>query len=146
MTENPFRVQQIDHVELSVPDQYEAAAWYEKVFGLQIVREFEFWAAGGPLIVASADAGTKLAIFKGEPPGDAEPVGWYRVAFRVDGAGFIAFLDRLESLELRNNRGEGLTRDSAVDHGKAWSIYFNDPYGHRFEITTYDYDYVKERL
>ena len=141
-----FSVQQIDHVELFVPDQYEAAVWYEKVFGLQILREFEHWAASGPLMMSTTNGGTKLAIFKGEPPGNRAPVGWHRVAFRVDGAGFIAFLDRLDSLELENHRGETLTRDHAVDHDQAWSIYFNDPYGHRFEITTYDYDYVKERL
>jgi hypothetical protein len=49
-------------------------------------------------------------------------------------------------LELTNHRGEVLTRGHVVDHDLAWSIYFNDPYGHRFEITCYDYEYVKERL
>jgi hypothetical protein len=29
-----------------------------------------------------------------------------------------------------------------VDHQKAFSIYFSDPYGHPLEITTYDYDEV----
>ena len=141
-----FRVQQIDHVELSVPDQYEAAAWYEKVFGLQILREYEHWAADGPLMISSDDGSTKLAVFQGEAPGAREPVGWHRVAFRVDGVGFVAFLDRLESLALDNHRGERLTHGHVVNHDLSWSIYFNDPYGHRFEITTYDYDFVAERL
>jgi catechol 2,3-dioxygenase-like lactoylglutathione lyase family enzyme len=146
MSDNAFRVQQIDHVELFVPDQYEAAAWYEKVFGLHIMREFEFWAKTGPLMMSSADAGTKLAIFQGDPPYDRALVGLHRVAFRVDGAGYMAFLDGIEALELTNHRGEVLTRGQVVDHDLAWSIYFNDPYGHRFEITCYDYEYVKERL
>lgn len=29
-----FRVEQIDHVELFVPDRREAAAWYGRTFGL----------------------------------------------------------------------------------------------------------------
>ena len=29
-----FRVQQVDHIELYVPDQYEAARWYKQVFGI----------------------------------------------------------------------------------------------------------------
>jgi catechol 2,3-dioxygenase-like lactoylglutathione lyase family enzyme len=34
MTENTFRVDGIDHVELSVPDRYDAAEWYNEVLGL----------------------------------------------------------------------------------------------------------------
>jgi catechol 2,3-dioxygenase-like lactoylglutathione lyase family enzyme len=47
-----FRVLQIDHVELFVPDRHEAARWYERVLGLQIVPEYEPWATGGgPLMI-----------------------------------------------------------------------------------------------
>ena len=38
-----FQVRQIDHVELFVPDQREAAAWYARVFGLRVLDEFEHW-------------------------------------------------------------------------------------------------------
>lgn len=34
-----FKVLQIDHVELFVPDRYEAARWYERVLGLEPVPE-----------------------------------------------------------------------------------------------------------
>lgn len=37
-----FKVQQIDHVELFVPDRYEAAKGYEQILGLEIIPEFEF--------------------------------------------------------------------------------------------------------
>ena len=33
-----------------------------------------------------------------------------------------------------------------VDHGKAWSLYFSDPWGNPYEITTYDYELVEGRL
>lgn len=32
------------------------------------------------------------------------------------------------------------------DHTVAWSLYFADPDGNRFEITTYDYSVVAEAL
>jgi hypothetical protein len=36
--------------------------------------------------------------------------------------------------------------DTVSDHGQAYSIYFNDPWGHRLEITTYDVDAAKLAL
>ena len=47
MTNQPFHVKQIDHVELYVPDQYQAANWYRDVFGLEILDGYEHWAADG---------------------------------------------------------------------------------------------------
>ncbi|PWT72821.1 MAG: glyoxalase/bleomycin resistance/dioxygenase family protein, partial [Chloroflexi bacterium] len=28
----------------------------------------------------------------------------------------------------------------------AWSLYFNDPYGNRYELVTYEYEVVKQRV
>lgn len=140
-----FRVQQIDHVELIVPDQYAAAEWYKTVFGLEIIPEFEFWATDGPLMLTTADAGTKLAVFKGDPP--QQVTGFVTLAFRVDAEGFMQFRDRVEELNLANHKGIQLTRENAaIDHGLAWSIYLLDPWNYPFEITTYDYDAVKSQL
>jgi hypothetical protein len=36
--------------------------------------------------------------------------------------------------------------DSVVDHDKAYSVYFSDPYGHRLEVTTYDHDGLRTAL
>jgi catechol 2,3-dioxygenase-like lactoylglutathione lyase family enzyme len=33
---NGFRVLQLDHVELFVPNRHEAAEWYQRVLGLEI--------------------------------------------------------------------------------------------------------------
>ena len=35
MAQTPFRVAQIDHVEVFVPDRYEAAAWYQRILRFQ---------------------------------------------------------------------------------------------------------------
>ena len=92
-----FRVLQIDHVELFVPDRYEAARWYEQVLGLSIVPECEHWAGpGGPLMISSDGGRTKLALFEGEPRRSRRTAGHHRVAFRVDGNAFFKFLSRIQ--------------------------------------------------
>lgn len=140
-----IRVQQIDHVELTVPDPYEAADWYHHVFGLEIMRELEFWAKSGPLMLTTPDAGTKLALFQGIPP--KQITGFETVAFLVDAQNLIEFRNQVEDLELVNHRGIKLTRDNAlVDHTASWSINFRDPWGYPYELTTYEYEAVKAQL
>jgi catechol 2,3-dioxygenase-like lactoylglutathione lyase family enzyme len=143
-----FRVGQIDHVELFVPDRHQAAAWYHEVLGLEIVPEYEHWAepARGPLMISPDGGSTKLALFSGSPQGDRETAGYHLVAFRVDGPGFMEFLDRLDETPLDDHLGERVTRLKVRDHGKAFSVYFSDPYGHRLEVTTYDAGYVRARV
>lgn len=137
-----FSVLQIDHVELFVPDRYEAARWYERVLGLQIIPEYELWATGGgPLMISSDRGSTKLALFEGRPPSASQTPtdAFHRVAFRVTAEGFSSFLRRLPELALTDARQRAVTPASVVDHQKAYSIYFSDPYGHLLEITTYEY-------
>lgn len=141
---NAFKVLQIDHVELFVPDQYEAARWYEHVLGLEIVEASQQWARdGGPLMISSDGGGTMLALFKGQPTASPETAAFRRVAFRVTGDGFAEFLDRLGDLALVDSRGRPVTSDVIVDHELSFSIYFTDPYGHLLEVTTYDHDQVR---
>jgi len=144
----PFRVLQIDHVELFVPDRYAAAEWYGRILGMQIIREFEVWAtpSGGPLMISSDNGGTKLALFEGQPQGSRPTAGFARVAFRVDAEGFVAFVRRLEQQPLTGDQGRQVTPDSVKDHKQALSIYFCDPYGHRLEITTYDHEAARAGL
>lgn len=137
-----FRVDQLDHVELFVPDRREAAEWYERVLGLKVAPWAEHWAEdpSGPLMISSDNGGTMLALFTGVPQGAQPTAGFHRVAFRVNAPGFIDFLKRLSSIGLVNELGDRVSKDRVVDHRSAWSIYFSDPYGHRLELTTYDYD------
>ncbi len=143
-----FSVQHIDHVELFVPDRYKAAGWYRDTLGLQVLTEYEHWAKdeGGPLMISSDGGSTKLALFQGHAK-SSDKTSWYRrVAFRVDGQDFVEFLKRLESHPVFADNGKKMTSKDAVDHAKAFSIYFCDPYGHPLEVTTYDYDYVSRQL
>lgn len=142
-----FRVSQIDHVEVFVPDRYEAARWYADVLGLTILPEHEDWAGpGGPLMISSDGGRTMVALFEGEPQGEHEVAGMIRVAFRVDAAGFRQFLDRLEEIPVLDHTGVRVTAGQVRDHHKAFSVYFCDPWGNRYEVTTYDYTEAQATL
>jgi catechol 2,3-dioxygenase-like lactoylglutathione lyase family enzyme len=132
----------IDHVELFVPNRYEAADWYDRALGLTIVPEYESWAAdpGGPLMISSDGGSTKLALFEGPPPGAGARSGFRRVAFRTDVRGFCEFLRRAVELGLGDMQSRRVDAGSVVDHDLAFSIYFSDPYGHPLELTTYDHE------
>ena len=142
------KVVALDHVELFVPDRFEAASWYQRTLGLEIVEECRPWADNpqGPLMISSDGGITKLALFTGTPQGARETAGFHRVAFVADGKGFLAFLERLPGLALQDHQARPVRADAAVDHQAAYSIYFCDPYGHRLEVTTYDYDAVRAAL
>jgi len=131
---------QIDHVELFVPSRHEAAAWYRRILGLEILPEYVEWASDprGPLMISSDGGRTKLALFDGAPQGSRTTAGFHLVAFRVGAEGFVEFLKRLDDLHLQDHRNRAVTVNSAVTHERAYSIYFSDPYGHRLEVTTYE--------
>ena len=112
------------------------------VLGLTTHNRNESWIAdGGPLMLSSDGGSTCLALFLGTPNA-GEPT----IAFRVGGAGFLTFLDRLATLALEERHGARLTRDHVVDHEECWSIYFRDPDGNGYELTTYDHAMVAATL
>ena len=123
------------HVEGT--DREEAAAWFEDVLGLVRAKALAEWAAHplGPLLLATPDGLPVLSLFaRAANPASRDGT----VAFRVSAKDFLGFLDRLDRLDLLHADGRRLTRADVVDHDLAWSIYFLDPWGNRFEITTYD--------
>jgi catechol 2,3-dioxygenase-like lactoylglutathione lyase family enzyme len=131
----------LDHVELFVPDRAQAAEWYGRVLGCRPVPGTEEWATHpqGPLMVSPDSGRTKLALFAGEPQGSRPTAGFHRVAFRLSGAEWLAFVARLPELDLR----EGGRLPRVVDHASAWSVYFTDPFGHHLEVTTYEAEVVR---
>lgn len=143
-----FHVDEIDHVELCVPDRRVAAKWYRDVLGLKIIQEFEHWSddPGGPLMLGTRQGSTKLALFEGEPTGSRRNVGFHLVAFRVGSDLFAQFVANLVHLNLEDERGRIVCSEMVADHEKAFSVYFCDPYGNQIELTTYDYEATKIRL
>ena len=137
-----FQVDQIDHVELYVPDRQIAANWYYDTLGIDVIPEYADWAKDprGPLMIGTKQGNTKLALFEGNPSGSQSGIGFHLVAFRVSARSFVQFVSKLPELNLKNEHAQTVDRTMVSDHGKAYSIYFCDPFGHQLEITTYDYE------
>lgn len=139
MATSGFRVEQIDHVEVFVPDRHEAAAWYAQTLGLEALPQHADWVVpGGPLMISSDGGRTMIALFEGKPQAGADLPGWQRVAFRVSAEGFARFLAHGPKMGIFAADGRQLERLEVVDHDKAFSVYFCDPWGNRLEVTCYE--------
>lgn len=122
-----------DHVHIYVADRVGAEAWYQQVLGFTRSTEFEFWAVdGGPLTLQNESGSVHLALFQkaGGIPGPT-------VAFRVGAHSFCEWRTHLQRCEVSVD---------LQDHQVSMSLYFADPDGNRYEITTYDYASVRDLL
>ena len=139
-----MQVEGLDHVHVRVRDREAAARWFARVLGLCPAADFADWAreAGGPLFLESEGGQPCLALFAGAPVTEGD----HTVAFRTDAEGFLGFLRGLASNDLLDREGSRVTAADVVDHDRAWSVYFCDPDGNRFELTTYEYAAVAARL
>lgn len=118
----------VDHVHVLVRDRAAAVAWYRDVMGLVAVPELEVWQAdGGPLTLADANNRVHIALFEREPVAGRN---LSVVALGTDAAGFAQWREHLTRT---------LPQAPAfVDHDLSLSLYFRDPDGNPYEITTYD--------
>jgi catechol-2,3-dioxygenase len=141
-----IRVERLDHVHVHVTNRESAAAWFNRVLGLQIAPEFAEWARdpNGPLFLSDCNGHHCLALFQDNVP--AHAMGDHTIAFKVGGAEFIGLLSRLDELRLSGTDGSTLSRDDIIDHQLSWSVYFLDPDGNRFEVTTYEHEAVAAQL
>ncbi|MEN0036570.1 MAG: VOC family protein [Cellvibrio sp.] len=115
----------IDHVHVSVKDRKLAEQWYKDVLGFERVAEFDKWATDkGPLTIGNAQGNIHLALF------ESENIQNTVIAFSVTAENFFAWIEHL------NDKGISV---NPIDHDLSWSIYFRDPDGNPFEITTYEY-------
>lgn len=127
------RLQGVDHIHVFVPDRTQAEKWYREVLGFERVAALENWAVGeGPLTIQDANRSTHLAMFERELSHNHATI-----AFKVDGKELLSWQQHLsDALD---------TKIDLVDHNLSWSIYFSDPYGNPFEITSYDYEWISEQ-
>jgi catechol-2,3-dioxygenase len=122
------QLDRVDHIHVFVADRAAAELWYARVLGLQRIDELAFWAAGGgPLTLGNASGSIHVALF--ERPAAAKCRS--TIALATSAAGLLAWQRHLAA-EL----GRAPAR---VDHEVSWSIYFEDPDGNPFEITTYEH-------
>jgi catechol 2,3-dioxygenase-like lactoylglutathione lyase family enzyme len=143
-------VHAMDHVETLVPDLDAGIDWMERCFGLEEVEAFSgVGDEGGPVMLTSDDSYTKVALFRGEPAGFGPARGHRVVAFRTDARSFLRFLEYAPRVPVHQDDGTPLADGSRLeveDHGVAVSVYFRDPWGNPFELTTYEVEPVREGL
>ena len=123
----------IDHVHIYVANWGEAEEWYQTVLGFKRIDALMAWAVkNGPLTLENSEGNIHLALFERDSHPDTSAI-----AFGASGQEFLVWKAHLEShgLELR-----------VSDHKLAYSLYFSDPWGNLHEITTYERDYVAEKL
>lgn len=146
MSSGAFKVQRLDHVHVQVRDRALAVGWYRSILGLELY--YDYTAHGdprGPIVLSSDSGETHLALFEADEP-YVPPDAHRTVAFRVDAEAFLRFLDHLDEVELRGPTGARVSRADVRDHGNVYSVYFRDPDGNPYEITTYEYAKLRSRL
>ncbi len=125
-----LKLEQIDHVALTVTNVERSIAWYQEVLGL----ERRYAAVWGNRPAALCAGETCIALFAADTPDpkaqpDHNTLVMRHVAFRVDRARFEEAQKELVA------RGVELEFE---DHAISRSVYLYDPDGHRIEITTYE--------
>ena len=114
----------IDHVHVLLTGA--AEAWYARVLGLKRMEHRVFWAGdGGPLTLANEHDTVHVALFE-RPPQKCRST----VAFGVS-AKLRAWQAHLRACLGAEPRIE--------DHQLCSSLYFSDPDGNPYEITSYEH-------
>ena len=121
------KLQNIDHIHVFVPDRQKALDWYSAILGFKPVNRLLFWAKTGPLTIGNEEGSIQIALFEGEPDNNRSVI-----AFNATGEEFINRHKRIN-----NALSEFI---EVEDHSVSFSIYFEDPYGNPYEITSYDYE------
>ena len=122
-----LKLQNIDHIHVFVPDRQEALGWYNTILGFKPIKRLMFWAETGPLTIGNDEGTIHIALFEGKPKSNRSVI-----AFNATGEEFIDWHKRIN-----NVLSEVIEVD---DHSVSFSIYFEDPYGNPYEITSYDYE------
>lgn len=130
----PPRLDAIDHIHVLVADRQASERWYAEVLGFLRVEELAFWSpGGGPLTIANPEGTVHLALFE-RPPERSRST----IAFGVDATEFCRWQAHLGAVFGRELKAE--------DHQVSWSLYFDDPDGNPFEITSYEHEAIERAL
>jgi catechol 2,3-dioxygenase-like lactoylglutathione lyase family enzyme len=120
-------LERVDHIHVFVADRAASEEWYARVMGLGRVTELEFWAPdGGPLTIGNPSGTIHLALFE-RPAQKCRST----IALSATGPDFLVWRAHLSQV-----LGRAV---EAVDHEVSWSLYFSDPDGNPYEITSYEY-------
>lgn len=127
-------IEAFDHIHVYVKDRASAVQWYAQAMGMHPVAELASWAVdGGPLTIANASGTVHIALFERTTDKCISTI-----ALRVTASSFRDWQTHLASALGREIK--------AVDHQLSWSLYFADPDGNPYEITTYEYQQISAAL
>jgi len=127
-------IDRIDHVHVFVADRGRAERWYQEVLGFSRIESLAFWAVdGGPLTLADATGMVHLALFERA----IQPCR-STIALAAGAQAFLAWRTHLSKVMGR--------APDLQDHQVSWSIYFSDPDGNPYEITSHDYAALEPSL
>ena len=131
----PPNLQNVDHVHVHVANRAAAQTWYAEVLNFKPIPELEFWATNSsePLTIANPAGTIRLALFEQV----LQPCR-STIAFGATATEFLAWRAHLAQIL-------GTPID-IFDHEVTWSLYFSDPDGNPFEITTHDYATVARAM
>lgn len=123
----PPSLQRIDHIHVYVANRDAAERWYAEALGLTRIPALAFWAeGGGPLTLADSTDAVHIALFE-RPAEKCRST----IALAASAPAFLAWREHLAKV---------LDAPPTLeDHGLSWSLYFSDPDGNPYEITSYDY-------
>jgi len=128
-----LELQAFDHVHVYVSDRAKAEEWYRDVLHLHRSKELEFWSSdGGPLTIQNSSGSIHIALFE-RPAQPCRSV----VAIRVSAAGYASWKAHLDQF-LPGHVSE-------QDHEASLSLYFHDPDGNPYELTTYEVGQVNRK-
>jgi catechol-2,3-dioxygenase len=121
----PPKLENIDHIHINVADRGAAETWYRDHLGFVRESSTDSLEAGkGPLTLVNFDGSIHLALF------ESTDIQNTVVAFKVSARDLVEWITHLSV--------QGIQVEP-VDHKQSWSIYFRDPDGNPFEITTAEY-------
>jgi len=131
----PPTLLRVDHIHVYVTNRPAALQWYKDVLNFTPIKELEFWATNAqePLTIGCPDGVIRLALFE-----QAATPCHSTIALGATGADFLAWHAHLQKMLA--------TQIDIFDHDVTWSLYFTDPDGNPFEITTHDYAHVASHI
>jgi catechol-2,3-dioxygenase len=123
----------IDHIHLYVANRNKAEQWYASVMGFTRMVELESWADDGPLMLQNSSGTVHVAMFEATP----QPCR-STIAVAVGAEEFVAWRTHLVEMLKRPVEPE--------DHRLSWSLYFADPDGNPWEVTSYQHAVIATLL
>ena len=142
-TSAPLRLTGWDHIAFSVPDLVEAERWYVDVLGAEVVSRYNWGGDADHPVRPHEDiriGSHVISLFLGDPIGPTNVPQIVHYAFNCRN------LDELEQWQAHlRSKGVKLRSDGvfyAHPGFGAVSVYFEDPWGAKLEITTWLPDYA----